>query len=39
MSEERDDLKAFIRRWFAEVWNEGREAATGMFQQPGTLQK
>jgi steroid delta-isomerase-like uncharacterized protein len=36
MSEEPEDLKAFIRRWFTEVWNEGREAAIDeMFAEDG----
>ena len=36
MSEQSEDLKAFIRRWFAEVWNEGREEAIDeMFAEDG----
>ena len=27
MYEESADLKAFMRRWFEEVWNKGREEA------------
>lgn len=27
MPEQSEDLKAFIRRWFEEVWNKGREEA------------
>jgi steroid delta-isomerase-like uncharacterized protein len=36
MYEESGDLKAFIRRWFEEVWNKGREEAIDeMFAEDG----
>jgi steroid delta-isomerase-like uncharacterized protein len=36
MYEESGDLKALIRRWFEEVWNEGREEAIDeMFAEDG----
>ena len=36
MSEHPADLKAFIRRWFEEVWNKGREEAIDeMFAEDG----
>ena len=36
MSEQSEDLKAFIRRWFEEVWNKGREEAIDeMFAEDG----
>ena len=36
MSEQSVDLKAFIRRWFEEVWNKGREEAIDeMFAEDG----
>lgn len=36
MKEESVDLKAFIRRWFEEVWNKGREEAIDeMFAEDG----
>ncbi|MCA1566652.1 MAG: ester cyclase [Acidobacteria bacterium] len=36
MSEQTEDLKVFIRRWFEEVWNKGREEAIDeMFAEDG----
>ena len=36
MYEESGDIKAFIRRWFEEVWNKGREEAIDeMFAEDG----
>lgn len=36
MSEQAEELKAFIRRWFEEVWNKGRaEAIDEMFAEDG----
>ena len=36
MSEEGEDLKALMRRWFEEVWNKGREEAIDeMFAEDG----
>ena len=36
MSEQPEDLKALIRRWFEEVWNKGREEAIEeMFAEDG----
>ena len=36
MSEQTEDLKALIRRWFEEVWNKGRaEAIDEMFAEDG----
>ena len=36
MSGPSEDLKAFIRRWFEEVWNKGREEAIDeMFAEDG----
>ena len=36
MSEQTEDLKAFIHRWFEEVWNKGREEAIDeMFAEDG----
>ncbi|HEX8129716.1 MAG TPA: ester cyclase [Pyrinomonadaceae bacterium] len=36
MSEQSEDLKAFMRRWFEEVWNKGREEAIDeMFAEDG----
>ena len=36
MSEQREELKAFMRRWFEEVWNKGREEAIDeMFAEDG----
>jgi steroid delta-isomerase-like uncharacterized protein len=36
MYEESEELKAFMRRWFEEVWNKGREEAIDeMFAEDG----
>ena len=36
MTKQPEDLKAFMRRWFEEVWNKGRaEAIDEMFAEDG----